>query len=99
MSVLFTLMRSSWDRLTQKDLRFEYGFAFVALRLASLFARRRASKYSLLAKLPYLTLQYLGSPNKMPSELGWHFCLVTHFVREPTRAIQIKYDIAMIYKI
>ena len=38
-----------------ENLRFSgYGFAFAARRSASLFARRRASKYSPLAKFPYL---------------------------------------------
>ena len=40
------LLRLRRDRPTQNAVRFEYGFAFAARRSASLFARRRASKYS-----------------------------------------------------
>ena len=38
---------------TQNALRFEYGFAFATRRSASLFARRRVSKYSAPLKFPY----------------------------------------------
>ena len=50
---LFLLVMRSAREPTQNALRFEYGFVFATRRSASLFARRRVSKYSPAAKFPY----------------------------------------------
>ena len=56
-SVFLFYGTSSVHRTHLKRRRFEYGLAFAARRLVSLFAGRRASKYSSPVKFPYSTLQ------------------------------------------
>ena len=70
-----------------ENLRFSgYGFAFAARRSASLFARRRASKYSPLAKFPYgLRTKRIRTPHS-PSAFVSHIVGSVHSPRSARNA-------------